>query len=325
MKARTIHRRVLREEIGLWSKLALAGTVIVSVAVAFEPHPFLKGLVAGVGAAIIIGGIAWLIVLLSGTGPLMMGELAELWTASALRPLRAHGWKLANHVLFNDGDADHVLIGPGGVLVLETKWRREAWRVEGFDADRDAATAQVQERARSVGLLLGQADVTPRPVIVRWVGRGSEKSQSNTPKRYGTTTVVPGDQLADWAMRLGRDVLTPAQVDAGWAALAKHAERNEAYEDTHTPVPNSVDEVALRLLGAVLTALVSFLLLAGLLSWLGSLYTWAAASVTVAVLALLARSRVRTRRKVFLTAIAIGSIASPIYAFSFAAYASLSG
>lgn len=61
------------------------------------------------------------LVLLSGTAPLMMGELAEQWTAQELRPLTKHGWRLVNHFGLGYGGQDHVLVGPGGVVLLETK------------------------------------------------------------------------------------------------------------------------------------------------------------------------------------------------------------
>ncbi len=51
-----------------------------------------------------------------------MAELAEQWTAQELRPLREHGWKLVNHVGLGPGDQDHVVVGPGAVVLIETKW-----------------------------------------------------------------------------------------------------------------------------------------------------------------------------------------------------------
>lgn len=68
---------------------------------------------------------------LSGTAP-FMGELAEQWTAQELRPLSKHGWRLVNFAL-SYGDQDHVLVGPGGVVLLETKWNGTPWDLDDRD------------------------------------------------------------------------------------------------------------------------------------------------------------------------------------------------
>jgi hypothetical protein len=49
------------------------------------------------------------------------GAEGEKKTARALRPLRREGWVLLNDLPRSFGNIDHVLIGPPGVFMLETK------------------------------------------------------------------------------------------------------------------------------------------------------------------------------------------------------------
>jgi hypothetical protein len=65
---------------------------------------------------------------LTGTASTMMGDTAEQWTAQELRPLSKDGWRLINHFGLTSDDIDHLLIGPGGVFVLETKWSSTDWQ-----------------------------------------------------------------------------------------------------------------------------------------------------------------------------------------------------
>jgi hypothetical protein len=303
VRARTIHRAVLRESPRLWF-IAVVGFGFTAFVSLLQPSAFMRGVVAGAGVAATLACVSFTVVLLGGTAPLMTGELAEQWTASALRPLRDHGWKLVNHVPFNDGDADHVLIGPGGVVVIETKWRREPWRAVGRNFDRDAAIRQAQEKGRSVGLLLQPLQVTPRPVVVRWTGRGSTAPDASTSQVFGDTTVVPGHLLRDWALRRGRDVLTPTQVEQGWKLLAEHAVRSEAYENERSPVPTSFDALTMRVFAAVVLGLGVFTLLVGSLSWLGSLVMHVVGVGGVGALSLLARSRVRPAFRLYALSLA---------------------
>jgi hypothetical protein len=47
---------------------------------------------------------------------------AEQRTSDVVTELAPHGWLLVDNVEFDGLDVDHVALGPGGVVVLETKW-----------------------------------------------------------------------------------------------------------------------------------------------------------------------------------------------------------
>lgn len=76
----------------------------------------------GVGATGLLSIIACLVLALSGTTAPGMGAIADMWTASELRGLRKHGWLVINGSCYPGRDVHHLLIGPGGVVVVETKW-----------------------------------------------------------------------------------------------------------------------------------------------------------------------------------------------------------
>ena len=127
-KARTDQRQYVRRN---WPWLLLMYVTLAGIpciAAAFAPNDFMRGLGCGLGLAGAAGALVAMIIIQTGTGPTMAGELAEQWTAQELRPLTKHGYELVNHVFVDGpGDADNVLVGPGGLFVLETKWSASEW------------------------------------------------------------------------------------------------------------------------------------------------------------------------------------------------------
>ena len=51
----------------------------------------------------------------------------EQLTADELRKLRRHGWRAVHNLHLQAGDIDHVAVGPGGVVVIETKSSNAEW------------------------------------------------------------------------------------------------------------------------------------------------------------------------------------------------------
>lgn len=269
----------------------LLGTALVLL----QSDPFLRGLSVGLVLAITVAEIGFLVVLVGGTAPLMMGEVAEQWTAQSLRPLQRHGWHLANHVLLNNGDADHVLIGPGGVFVIETKWRREAWRIEGTDFDRDAAIAQVKQAAASVKTRLGE-QVHVEPVVSVWTGAASSRSAPDVEKRYGDVVIVPGPVLESWALRRGRAVLDEETIARLWATLKQQKLRNVDFERANRPIPTSFDNLVLAACGLVLLAVLGLLASGWLFTTTKSFPLWLCGAGVVVVAYSFARRSAPLRR-----------------------------
>ena len=105
-----------------------------------------------------------------------IGAAGERSTADAIAPLASEGWRLLHdrRLPGTTANVDHIVIGPGGVWVVETKaWRgrvvvgADRLRRNGVPADR--VYDQVWRQARAVtevaAAILGPAGVEARPVL----------------------------------------------------------------------------------------------------------------------------------------------------------------
>jgi hypothetical protein len=306
-RVRLIHRRILRERLGLFALMLAGGAVLTVVSAAIQRSGFMRGFTAGLMLAITVALVASLVILLGGTAPLMIGELAEQWTANQLRPMTRHGWRLANHVLVTSGDADHVAVGPNGVTVFETKWRREPWRLDGQDWDRDAALAQVRATARSISLLIG-SDTPITRCVVLWTSQDRALPNRQI-KRYGDTIVIPGPELNDWALRQGRAGLETDAADEAWARLSRHARATFAHEELHRPMPASFDEIARRWLVLFFSGVLGFLASGYVIRFSHSFVWWLAFT---ALLTLASFARVKWGGRTFTRALTVGALCANI-------------
>lgn len=133
------------------------------------------------------------------------GAVGEQWTGKALSPLEARGWVVLHDLPGERGNLDHVVVGPGGVFLLDSKRWRGSTTVSG-----DIATVcrfedpDLSWRHGGVGYMKGLArDVHDRlrsesrlnrwvePVIVIW---------GDFPQRVAgeTCKFVHGEHLATW-------------------------------------------------------------------------------------------------------------------------------
>lgn len=98
MSIRERHRQAVRAQGRVLSMLAVALLALFGVAAVFVNGPLQRGIIVGTGVTLTACVVAALVVLTSGSAPLMMGELAEQRTAQELRPLREHSGKLLTAV-----------------------------------------------------------------------------------------------------------------------------------------------------------------------------------------------------------------------------------
>ena len=127
--------------------MTVGGAVIAGVAFVI-PWQFARGLFVGVGVSALVVAIGYLVLALSGTVARGMGATAEMWTASELRRHRKHGWLIINGLALEGRDIDHVLVGPGGVVVVESKWSADGWDLRTPDRALVKAVDQVVTNAR---------------------------------------------------------------------------------------------------------------------------------------------------------------------------------
>lgn len=202
--------------------------------VAFLPLFFLEHGAARwitVGAAGISGPwiVAVMTILMSGAADPFIGLDAEASTADELRRLRRHGWKLANGIKIREKeDIDHLVVGPAGLLVVESKWSRHRWPLgdqsQSFMSARlSDAVAQVLRNRKDVSTQFAKAlDGTPlRAVCVIW---SAEDSSGDPPWiEFGDAVVVRGPALKSWLRSLAGGALDEPGIDRVWKEIEHQA------------------------------------------------------------------------------------------------------
>lgn len=138
------------------------------------------------------------------------GNEGELYVAAILDGLAADGWRTLHDVSIGErGNIDHVLVGPGGVLTVETKSHGGRRRADSIDERwLHQAYAQCKQLERFTGmevdslLVFSRAFLIGRPVF-----------------RTGGVLVLPARMLAGHLAHR-EPVLSPERVDAVHRQLA---------------------------------------------------------------------------------------------------------
>jgi hypothetical protein len=256
---------------------------------------FARGMVVGAAVVLVFGGLAVMVNQMTGTASLDMGALAETWTASELRPLRRNGWRIANHLLLRFGDIDHLLVGPNGVLIIETKWSAYEW-APGTDRFQQAIR-QVKGRARDVRLwrpeLRHASPDLVRPVLFLWGGSRSDAPKPDVAKTVDGVEVIYGITAArawrtDLVQNYPAGEISEAELTAIWNAVRENAGRLDRREQLE-PVPPSIARAFGIVMSAFLAATVA--LLACLYSFQAVASQWhrAAIAAAFAVIGVVAR------------------------------------
>lgn len=81
----------IRRHWGFIGTGVLTSALVTAFTAYVAPNVILRGAVVGAGVVVVLGGLAFTVFLFTGSGPLMMGAVAETWTSSELRPLRKRG------------------------------------------------------------------------------------------------------------------------------------------------------------------------------------------------------------------------------------------
>jgi len=133
------------------------------------------------------------------------GAFGEQWTGRSLRELESQSWVIFHDLKASCGNIDHVVVGPGGVLLLDSKrWRGSVTVEEDLAVVRRLKDPDLPSRFTSPAHVRGltvavskairastRATVWVRPVIVVW-GEFAQVVAGDTCK------FVHGDALAGW-------------------------------------------------------------------------------------------------------------------------------
>lgn len=297
-KARRVQRDYLRRN---WRRLTTGVLIMLTpplIAALLVPGGFARGLLVGADLAAVAGALGFWVLQVTGSGPTMMGSLAEQWTASELRRLRA-GWRVVNNLSLQSGDIDHITIGPGGAWLVETKWSASPWRLDSPDDRVVRAARQAIGNARRLQLWTGfkAAGVGPvHPVVMLWGAGTAQLATGQVDVGGVTVTVVPGPSAHLWRASLPSSGLTGAQVEAAWQALDRHVRAADAHQVLGGErTPRSIGQLTgVALLTAMATAL-GLLSAAWLIRLTGSLPAWAGGCLLLALCSLPLRRRDWTR------------------------------
>ena len=220
---------------GLKRPIAVLVAVLIagSAVIAFLPtFPVVKAFILGFLTAAFLVCIAWLVAVTSGSYGWSLGKMGEEFTAETVvsSARRREGWRLVNGIYFDrHGDVDHVLVGPSGVFVVESKFVTSPCRVEG-DRVKGITGREPISQARNGGgkvekmLRYGRDrfDVTVRPVVVIW-GPGRVKMDQGWQMVDGVL-LCDGPEGEKWLRELDGELLDPKVVGKIEEFLVGHVE-----------------------------------------------------------------------------------------------------
>lgn len=177
---------------------------------------------------------------LSGAANHELGALGEQWTAQALRELRPSGWRLINDIHFENWNIDHLLVGPGGIVVVETKTTSKSWTGREQQPWIVKGAEQAGRYSRSMRNYLRRyaGDAPVAGVVVLWPDRDEFPT-----REIDGVTVVGGRSLAAFIGSLPAGQLDEGGIDTVYDELGRYvAERDTRRLEDDGPAPRSFDD-----------------------------------------------------------------------------------
>lgn len=242
------------------------------------------------------------IVLASGSTPYLVGDLGEQWTHDEIKSLQRSGWRIVHQLVFRAGsDIDTILVGPSGVVVLETKWSNDGWTSPKQEYRVREAVRQVQGNAKIVERQIRQqiGPTKTAAAVVLWPSDRRLKS-----RQIDDVAVLPGWALRAWLDALPLDQLDGQRSEAAWSFLKAHATNRSDWEREHgDPVPRTAGRYAADAAQYPMGALLGLFATTGIVSIFG----WPASLGPLTVLGALAAAvqRVRSLRRAGMATLAV--------------------
>ena len=258
----TFLRRHWRPLLGLFTTLFLSLLIPF-----FFVHGTVRWLFLGAMGATSFWVVVLAVTVWSGVAPLIMGIQGESSTADVLAEFKDKNWHLIHGMRFRgSGDIDHLLVGPSGILVFETKWSRDKWPMKSerrnyISNQLNGAITQVKENRETLRLRLkGLTDEVPiYAVCVLWSATDSSK---DLPWFYKQSPdfvyCVRGPELQSWLQALRKNALGSARVnqiasEIKEMALALDEQNPETYRRSINKIIN--DSIWLPAMGFLMPVL----------------------------------------------------------------------
>jgi hypothetical protein len=156
------------------------------------------------------------------------GAEAEEWTSQALRK-HLPDWFLLDDVALEWSNVDHVLVGPGGLFAVETKWRSR-WRDRQVDPSQWVLRADLrdaQERAQELQdcLMRYGLVVEVKPALIIW-GPGIKPVETFV--QFGRVHFLMGARRKEWpSVAFSRGSLSTSEIAAITSTLERVDEENQ--------------------------------------------------------------------------------------------------
>lgn len=176
---------------------------------------------AGVGLAPLF---LWIVLHTDEAERLEQAAFAEEWVEEELATLVKDGWKALHNISLGRYDVDHVVVGPAGVIVIETKWSRYDLTASTRIAEQVMAKNgdQLKRNCREIDRRLkrhGSPATTRRGLLAV---AGPYRPDGYTRSTSGLY-VVPVHELASFVSKLSHK-LDAQQIDDAHRALTAIAE-----------------------------------------------------------------------------------------------------
>jgi hypothetical protein len=151
---------------------------------------------------------------------------AEEWTAQELGRLRGAGCRVISNLNFATGDVDHVVVGPFGVAIVETKRSDGTWdfvvRERATGWSRQAVSGSL--KVRSLIKQRARVEVTPHAFICLWA-MAAPDAPVVLP---GGVTLVHGRGIHNMLSALNQNQLDSASINRIADALQTAASEFDA-------------------------------------------------------------------------------------------------
>jgi hypothetical protein len=213
--------------------IGIVATALAENAIGFHTSHTYLAFVLGFGVATALLLLLGTTMVFAGGVNWVLGGQAERWTGELLRGLGPE-WRIMHNLEFTTGqgadtwqvDVDNVAVGPGGVLVVETKYSTD---LIDLDAERLSFTVRnaAEQANRNAGrvrkLFVGMPE-SPHviPVVIFW---GFRVTTPKTATRMlgRNTHVVMGADADRWLPTLTNSCIDPRVTQEAWKRVELHS------------------------------------------------------------------------------------------------------
>ena len=205
--------------------LLTVGEVAGLKALGVHANESVLAFILGFMIATFLSAIVYIGIVFTGAANYLTGALAEHWTKLELSALGPN-WHIFSNVPFLTGygdksyaiDVDHIVVGPYGVLIFETKYSSSPLNLGATQLEKRVTQAmnQVEDNVGRVRALLSQIapDVPIRPVVIFW-GRLVKCAATPVRKVNGrkeSVRIVHGGDAERWRPKLMEVAVLPARA-----------------------------------------------------------------------------------------------------------------